>query len=103
MDTPPTASQRSSCDAKPERQGESGERYRLELRAGVGVNFAVEANFFKSRSCPLHDDFPQLLRHWSAERGVSLADARSQSNPPKRKNFTSSVERALLPACRRHG
>ncbi|MGC1648665.1 MAG: hypothetical protein WA741_22840, partial [Candidatus Sulfotelmatobacter sp.] len=27
-------------------------------RAGVGVNFAIQANFFKSRSCPFHD-FPQ--------------------------------------------
>jgi hypothetical protein len=27
----------------------------LEFRAGVGIDFAIQANFFKSWSCPLHD------------------------------------------------
>jgi hypothetical protein len=38
-------------------KGEGG-AIRLQLRAGVGVDFAVEANFFKSRRCPLHGYFP---------------------------------------------
>ena len=38
--------------------GFQGSAFRLQFRAGVGVNFAIQANFFKSRSCPFHN-FPQ--------------------------------------------
>jgi hypothetical protein len=34
----------------------------LELRAGVGVDFAVQANFFKSGCSPLHDFSPMSFR-----------------------------------------
>jgi hypothetical protein len=34
------------------------EDFRLQLGAGVGVDFAVQANFFKSGRCPLHNDLP---------------------------------------------
>jgi hypothetical protein len=27
----------------------------LKLRAGVRINFAIQANFLKNRCCPLHD------------------------------------------------
>jgi len=33
----------------------SGKPCCLQLGAGVGVDFAVQANFFKSGCCPLHD------------------------------------------------
>ncbi len=31
-----------------------GRAYRLEFSAGVGIDFAIQANFFESWSCPLH-------------------------------------------------
>jgi hypothetical protein len=32
----------------------------LQLGAGVRIDFAIQANFFKSRCCPFHD-FPQII------------------------------------------
>ena len=51
-----------------------GERFCLQLGAGVGVDFAVQANFFKSRCCPFHD-FPQsIVLRVDRERFASIAD-----------------------------
>ena len=55
---------RVTSDAASEARPESGIQarssiYDLQLGAGVGIDFAVQANFFKSRRGPLHD-FPQF-------------------------------------------
>jgi hypothetical protein len=64
-----------------------GGRFWLQLGAGVRVDFAVQANFFKSRCCPLHDEFPHsIVRRADRERGVSIADRWNEINSPA-KNF----------------
>jgi len=40
---------------------ENREGWQLKLSAGVRIDFAIQANFFDNRCCPLHNDFPQLL------------------------------------------
>jgi hypothetical protein len=46
-----------------------GERFGLQLGAGVGADFAVQANFLKSRRCPFHDD-PQYIVPQGKPRNV---------------------------------
>jgi hypothetical protein len=41
-------------------EGSQKHSRRLEFRAGVGVNFAVQANFFKTWLGPFHDRHPTL-------------------------------------------
>src|SRR5437764_5773427 len=48
----PTGSQKSSCAS---RRADARGRLSLQLGAGVRIDFAVQANFFKSRCCPSHD------------------------------------------------
>jgi hypothetical protein len=48
--TPQSASRKSYCGVR-ELQ------FQLQLGAGVRIDFAIQANFFKCRCGPLHDDF----------------------------------------------
>jgi hypothetical protein len=56
MGTQPNASRKSSCEAR--RKTAQKAKRRLERRAGVGIDFAVQADFFKSGCGPFHG-FPQ--------------------------------------------
>ena len=53
--TQPSASHKSSCEAPALQREAKREALRLQLRAGVRVDFAVQANFFKCRCRPFHD------------------------------------------------
>ena len=78
------ASQKSYCDAKLSnvrnfsavpRPG----RGDLKLRAGVRVDFAVQANFFKSGCGPLHDCFSHFVSSVAAsKRSSSLTHHRAK-------------------------
>jgi hypothetical protein len=83
----PAGSHNSPCEAGPSKKGRvQGRAFLLQFRAGVGVDFAVQANFFKSRCCPLHDDFSQLsFRESNREREISIADPRDEINTSEKK------------------
>src|SRR5208337_2637165 len=74
--TRPSAWQRSSCavSASEKRRAE------LQLGAGVRIDFAVQANFFKRWCCPFHD-FPQsAVQRADRTLAVSIADRLSEIN-----------------------
>ncbi len=56
----PAASLKFAYDAQPVKKGVEGSVAVLEFGAGVRVDFAIQANFFKCRRCPFHD-FPQII------------------------------------------
>jgi hypothetical protein len=54
----------------------------LELGAGVGIDFAVQANFFESGLGPLHDDdLQESSKRRSLRRDVSLPNRGGEINP----------------------
>jgi hypothetical protein len=68
----------------PEVEGKRtwGNEFGLELGAGVGVDFAVKANFFESGLGPLHDDdLQESPKRRSLQRGVSLPKNSAEINP----------------------
>src|SRR5579863_8645746 len=48
------ARRRKYCATRNFLSGRFGAELGLQLGAGVGVDFAIQANFFKSGCCPLH-------------------------------------------------
>jgi hypothetical protein len=48
---------RPAAHIREKNQKKLGRASRLQFSADVRVDFAIQANFFKSRCCPLHDCF----------------------------------------------
>jgi hypothetical protein len=83
----PAGSHNSPCEAGPSKKGRvQGRAFLLQFRAGVGVDFAVQANFFKSRSCPLHSVPQYIVPRLNRERSASIAHPHPEINTSTR-NF----------------
>jgi hypothetical protein len=74
-----------------------GRALSLQLGAGVGVDFAVQTNFFKSGSSPFHDDSLQKVAEaFLPQREPSLPDVVIEINTSLRSRYPTTRDRQAI-------